>query len=52
VKTLLFIALVLPKLAAQPLPVVPMQMDPDQLARSLRERKPPMPAADCLALDL
>jgi hypothetical protein len=51
-KTLLFTAFLLRTLGAQSLPVVPMQMDPDQLARSLREGKPPMPAADCKALDL
>jgi hypothetical protein len=51
-KTLLFTALLLARLSAQSLPVVPMQTDPDQLARSLRDRRPMMPMADCKALDL
>ena len=51
-RTVLFAALLLAKLSAQPLPVVPMETDPDQIALSLRERKPLMPIADCNALDL
>ena len=49
---LLLCLIVLGHVYAQPLPVIPMQMDPDQLARSLRDRKPLMPEADCKALDL
>jgi hypothetical protein len=53
VKTTLFFALALVRYAnAQALPVVPMQMDPEQIAHSLRERSPLMPTADCRALDL
>ncbi len=48
----LLIALLTTELSAQSLPVVPMHMDPDQVAHSLRERIPLMPAADCSALDL
>jgi hypothetical protein len=51
-KLLLLFLVVLSKVSAQPLPVVPMQMDPDQLFRSLREKKPVMPMADCTALGL
>jgi hypothetical protein len=51
-KTLLLAALLLTRLGAQSLPVVPMRMDPDQIARSLRERKPLMPEADCRVLDI
>lgn len=39
-------------LCAQSLPVVSMQMDPDHIAQSLRDRKPVMTGADCAALDL
>src|SRR5579863_2652518 len=51
-KLALFTLLLLTGLGAQSLPVVSMQMDPDLLAVSLRERKPLMPMADCSALDL
>jgi hypothetical protein len=51
-KTLLLTALLLTELSAQSLPVVPLQMDPDQLARSLRERMSLMPEADCKALEI
>src|SRR5262249_54459530 len=34
------------------LSAVPMHMGPDELARSLRTRQPPMPPTDCRALDL
>jgi hypothetical protein len=51
-KALIFATLLLSTLRAQPLPVIPMQTnDPDQLAQSLREKKP-MPTGDCKALDL
>lgn len=39
-------------LDGQPLPVDPMTMDPDQLLRSLRDRSPVMPQADCHVLGL
>ena len=52
-KTSIFTALLLTSVRAQPLPVVPMQTnDPDQLARSLREKKPLMAMRDCNALNL
>src|SRR5260370_35732114 len=51
-KTLVCAALLLNELSGQSLPVRPMQMDPDQLARSLRTREPLIPATDCHALDL
>ncbi len=35
---------------AEALPVVPVQFTPDQIALSLRTKKPPMPPADCHAL--
>ena len=38
VKTLLPAAIVLLGMKGQPLPVVPMQLDPDQLLRSLRDK--------------
>ena len=44
--------ILLSKLSAQALPLVPMRMDPDQLLRSLRDKTPAMPRADCGALDL
>jgi hypothetical protein len=51
-KTLIFATLLLSTLLAQSLPVVPMQTkDPDQLAQSLRQKKP-MPISDCKALEL
>lgn len=50
VKGLMVTGLLPGSLYAQALPVVPMQMDPDQLARSLRDHTPVMPAADCKAL--
>jgi len=43
---------VMGSLSGQALPVVPMQTSPDQLARSLRDAAPLIPAADCSALDL
>jgi hypothetical protein len=36
---------------AEALPVVPLQFTPDQIALSLRTTKPPMPPADCHALN-
>lgn len=39
-------------LMAQPLPVVPMQFDPDRIFQSFRTTKPPMPAGDCAAFDV
>jgi hypothetical protein len=51
-RTFIFAMFLLSTLRAQSLPVVPMQTkDPDQLAQSLREKKP-MPIGDCVALDL
>ncbi len=51
-KTTLLVLISLSPLAAQALPVVPFQSDPEQLFRSLRNRTPPTPATDCRALDL
>ena len=52
-KTLFFAAFLASTLRAQPLPLIPMQTDnPDQLARSLRDKQPLMPMRDCKALDL
>lgn len=39
-------------LSAQPLPAVRMQWSPDQIFRSLRDKTPVMPKADCDALSL
>ena len=51
-KALIFATFLLSTLRAQSLPVIPMQTnDPDQLAQSLRDKKP-MPIGDCKALDL
>jgi len=50
-KTLTFFVLSI-NLNGQVSPGVAMQMDPDQLALSLRNREPVMPPADCHALDL
>ena len=51
-KITLLMLLLAAGLCAQPLPVVAMQFNPDQIALSLRTLKPPMPAADCTALHL
>lgn len=50
----LFLGLLAGMLRAQDysLDVVPLQSDPDQIARSLRDRTVAIPKADCAALDL
>jgi hypothetical protein len=39
-------------LAAQPLPVTSFQLDPEQVVRSLRDRRPAMSVRECQALNL
>ena len=45
---LTFVAVV----CGEALPVVPFQLDPEQVVRSLRDRRPVLSGAECLALNL